>query len=635
AAFVPALEGAGRIYAKQGTVDKLVEMHRAEAKSAPSPAERAAALLRAGELLAADAATLDEGIAALAEARATAPASRAAFTALEQALRRKGAYERLRALYRDEVDRGIEARRAAFLLRQIGELSAVRLGDVKSAIEAFSTAAGIEGDAPRYALSRLAQLLEDADAPAELEAVLARLGALSDDPGERASLLERTAALEEKRGDVEAALASYRRALALAPIGHSVYTSAGRAFFRAERWSDLLTLFERAIDLGSDAERAHAAYKAGLLLARLGRSDEAINRLEATLAIDPRHRAARLALAALLTGSQRWSDLGAVLAALPSSPSLLARRAALAEAAGQHEEALALWSDAYAAGLKAASLPRARLLARLGRWNELAELHEQVQGNGAAGKVALNARYRAAELRLERLGQPARAVEPLAAAVAAEPDSLPLLLAHERALDEGGPARRDALKALVSRTRDPALRVALLSQLAAALPEAEVVATRLNQMALAPRDPVITVKIEQTLESRRNREGLAALLRDMRRDPKADPSLLAAMDVQLGGLLEELGSLREAVDAFEAALWSQQPSLLARLALPRLYAALGDDPKAAEALGRLAEALPAGPERAATRSRRWCRARAIRRCAWRSCRSSPPCYPRPRWWRRS
>ncbi|MGZ3441928.1 MAG: tetratricopeptide repeat protein, partial [Polyangia bacterium] len=47
AAFVPALEGAGRIYAKQGTVDKLVEMHRAEAKSAPSPAERAAALLRA------------------------------------------------------------------------------------------------------------------------------------------------------------------------------------------------------------------------------------------------------------------------------------------------------------------------------------------------------------------------------------------------------------------------------------------------------------------------------------------------------------------------------------------------------------------------------------------------------------
>ena len=33
--------------------------------------------------------------------------------------------------------------------------------------------------------------------------------------------------------------------------------------------------------------------------------------------------------------------------------------------------------------------------------------------------------------------------------------------------------------------------------------------------------------------------------------------------------------------------------------MPRLYAALGDEARAAEALGRLAEALPRGPERAA------------------------------------
>ena len=125
-----------------------------------------------------------------------------------------------------------------------------------------------------------------------------------------------------------------------------------------------------------------------------------------------------------------------------------------------------------------------------------------------------------------------------------------------------------------------------------------MVATRLNQMALSPRDPIITVKIEQTLEARKNREGLAALLRDVRRDPKSDPTLLAAMEVQLGGLLEELGTLREAVDAFEAALAATQPSLLARLALPRLYTALGDEQRAADSLGRLADALPAGAERA-------------------------------------
>ena len=599
AAFLPALEGAGRVFIKRGSVDKLVWMHRAEAAAAPSPVERAGALVRAGELLVADAATVDDGIVALEEARAAVPTARAVFDSLELALRRKGAYEKLAVLYRSEVDRGVEARRAAWLLTQIGELAALRLGDTKRAIEAFSIAAGIEGDGPRFALSRLAQLLEDADAPAELEAVLARLGALTEDPGEQASLLERAARLQERRGDLDASLASYRRALELAPPGHTVYAAAGRAFHRAERWQDLLTLFERAMLQGDAPERAHYAYRAGLLEARkLGRLDEGIEYLHETIALDPKHRAARLALAALYTEAQRWAELGPVLAELPPTPSLLARRAALAEAGGRLEEALTLWQEAQAAGLPTTSLAQARLLARLGRWNELAELHEKVQANGAAGKLALAARYRAAELRLERLGQPARAVELLAAAVAGEPDSLPLLLAHERALDDSGPARRDALKALVARTRDPALRVALLSQLAATLPESEVVATRLNQMALSPRDPIITVRIEQTLEARRNREGLAALLRDQRRDPKSDPLLLASMDVQLGGLYEELGSLREAVDAFEAALASPQPSLLARLALPRLYGALGDEARAAEALTRLSDALPAGPERA-------------------------------------
>ncbi len=600
AAFLPALEGAGRAFIKRGSVDKLVWMHRVEAAAASSPVERAGALVRAGELLVADAATVDEGIATLEEARAALPTARLVFDALELALRRKGAYEKLASLYRSEVDRGVEARHAAWLLTQIGELAALRLGDPKRAIEAFSIAAGIEGDGPRFALSRLAQLLEDADAPAELEAVLARLGALTDDPGEQASLLERAARLQERRGDLEAALASYRQALDLAPLGHTVYVAAGRAFHRAERWQDLLALFERAMLQGDAPERAHYAYRAGLLLARkLGRVDEGIEYLHETIALDPKHRAARMALAALYTEAQRWTELAPVLAELPPTASLLARRAALAEAGGRHDEALALWQEAQAGGLPTTLLAQARLFARLARWNELAELHEKVQSNGAAGKLALAARYRAAELRLERLGQPTRAVELLAAAVAGEPDSLPLLLAHERALDDAGPPRRDALKALVARTRDPALRVALLAQLASAQTEAEVVATRLNQMALSPRDPIITVRIEQTLEARRNREGLAALLRDQRRDPKSDPLLLASMDVQLGGLYEELGSLREAVDAFEAALASPQPSLLARLALPRLYAALGDEARAAEALTRLADALPAGPERAA------------------------------------
>ncbi|HEX6835878.1 MAG TPA: hypothetical protein VF334_04860, partial [Polyangia bacterium] len=275
AGFVPALDGACRVFAERGTVDKLVWMHRAEAKSAPSKAERAAALLCAGELLATTD-KLDEAIAVLGEARAAAPAARAVFDALERALRKKGAWPELCALYRAEVDRGVEPRRAAWLLAQIGELSAVRLGEHARAIEAFGLAAGLEAEGPRWALFRLAQLLDESDAPAaELDAVLERQAALSNDAAEQASLFEHAARLQEKRGDVEAALASSRRALALAPPGHTAFATAERLFRRAGRWDDLLALLERALQQGEPAERAHLSYKAGLLLARrLGRVDD-------------------------------------------------------------------------------------------------------------------------------------------------------------------------------------------------------------------------------------------------------------------------------------------------------------------------------------------------------------------------
>ncbi|HEY2743647.1 MAG TPA: tetratricopeptide repeat protein, partial [Polyangia bacterium] len=436
ASFMPALEGAGRVFSKHGTIDKLVWMHRAEAASAPSPGERAWALLRAGELLAARAATLDEGIVVLTEAHAAAPTARALFDALEQALRRKGAWEQLCALYRSEIDRGVEPDRATWLQMQIGELAAVRLGDTRRAIEAFGVAAGIEGGRMRYALSRLAQLLEDSDAPSpELDAVLGRLAALTDSPAEQASFLEHTARLQEKRGDVEAALASYRRAVELAPLEHTVHTAAGRAFHRAERWDELLALFERALAHGDADERAHNAYKAGSLLARqLGRVDDGIKYLQQALALAPRHLPARLLLAALYTEAQRWEELAPVLAQLPPTPTRLARRAALAEAGGRLDEALSLWEAAALAGVTLAGPARARLYARLGRWNELAELHERVSANGVGRNVAVDARYRAAELRLERLGERERAVELLAAALAAEPDAFGLLLARERAL---------------------------------------------------------------------------------------------------------------------------------------------------------------------------------------------------------
>src|SRR5439155_15555641 len=96
-----------------------------------------------------------------------------------------------------------------------------------------------------------------------------------------------------------------------------------------------------------------------------------------------------------------------------------------------------------------------------------------------------------------------------------------------------------------------------------------------------------------------NRAATATLLRDLRRDPRVDAPLAAAAAARLGGIAEELGNLREAADNFELALAGETTSFLARLALPRLYAQLGDEARLGAALAGLAETLPPGAERAA------------------------------------
>ena len=564
--------GAGRRGArvpKRGTVDKLVWMHRAEAAAATSPGERAGALVRAGELLVADAATVDEGIAALEEARAALPTARAMFDALELALRAQG---RLRGAGDAVSHRGRSRRRGAArgVAAHADRRARRRCGSTTTSAPSRRSASPPASRATGRA-SRCRAWRSCSRTPTSRRSWRRcwRGWARSPTtPAEQASLLERAARLQERRGDVEASLGSYRRALELAPAGHTVYAAAGRAF-RSRRALDGSIGAVRARDAaGRRAERAHYAYRAGLLLARkLGRLDDGIERLHETIALDP----------SIARRAWRWRRCtprrGVGSSSGRCSPSCRRRRRCWRDArrspkpAGGTKRRSGYGRRRRPRGWRRRRRRRRACLARLGRWNELAELYERGSepaahgsngsngsANGTAGKQALSRAIAPPSCASSASGKRRAPSSCWRRPSPASPTRCRCTWRTSASSTTTARPARDALKALVARTRDPALRVALLSQLASMLPEAEVVATRLNQMALSPRDPIITVHIEQTLEARRNREGLAALLRDLRRDPKSDPLLLASMEVQLGGLYEELGSLREAVDAFEAAL---------------------------------------------------------------------------------
>src|SRR5262249_45631493 len=138
--YGPALEAGGRLYHKLGMKERLLEMHRLEAKAALNPTERAVALRRAGEILVEMPETLEEGLANLREAVGLLPGNLTAFSALERTLFRHGRWQALASLYEEELERTEESSRRAWLLSQLGSVAADRVGDRERAIEAFRQA---------------------------------------------------------------------------------------------------------------------------------------------------------------------------------------------------------------------------------------------------------------------------------------------------------------------------------------------------------------------------------------------------------------------------------------------------------------------------------------------------------------
>ncbi|MEO6955074.1 MAG: hypothetical protein ABI321_24960, partial [Polyangia bacterium] len=572
--FLPALEGAGRSYGRLGDAERLVTIHLAEAQQPGSPADRASALRRAGELLVADPETAEAGIGHLTEASRIAPEHAGIMRALERALRRRRDFAALAALYERELELTTEPRRRAGLLLQIGSLKADQLDDLHGAIVAYREAAAIPGGAPDHALVSLARLLDETNELDELEPVLAELTQLTEDPAQVATLYERAAMLREQRGDVEGALATYEAALTSAPASHSIQASAGRAFARAGRWDALLALYERAATDGSPAARASYGYKRGMTLARrAGRIDEGIAQLEQVRGEHPCHLPSLTLLASLYSEQKKWVELRLVLASLPQNPGRDLRRAMLAESLGHLDEALELWRGSLAQST-ASTRAQERLLARLGQWSALADAYERrAFSSDVSMPEAVVARYRAAELRAERTAEPERATALLRDALLAQPDSLALQLALLRATPIGDPSRTELLESLVRRLEDPPLRAALQMQLCAipGLSDDGRIDALSQLLALAPRDPVATVQLEALYEGCRLRAPLVALLRSVQRDTKVDDGVIAAASARLGLLLEELGSSREAIDAYELAAAASQTSLLPLLALPRMY----------------------------------------------------------------
>jgi tetratricopeptide (TPR) repeat protein len=198
---------------------------------------------------------------------------------------------------------------------RIAEIARTRLADPELARRYYVKALELRSD-DRRALEALESLYEETgDHPALLD-VLKRRAEGAESDAERKRLLFKEARLcDEKLGDSRAAIGVYEQILDLG-LDADAIAALERLYAQAERWEDLVSLYERQIAApGASAERKAALHHAlgTVLEQRMHEVDRAFDEYAAALAIDPKHPQTVASLEAMMTGREHGARAAEML----------------------------------------------------------------------------------------------------------------------------------------------------------------------------------------------------------------------------------------------------------------------------------------------------------------------------------
>jgi serine/threonine protein kinase len=421
------------------------------------------------------------------EGTASALLERAASRPTEEAAVRRRVLDELVALH-ERAGHAADALRAramrlslvtdpgevAFELRSIATLYE-SLGDVPAAIAALDDALKRtpEDDATAEALDRL---LEASGATTRRVDLWSRMAAATDH-AERAARLVRAADLAERAGDVARATEALRAALVASPADTSAVDGLlrllaepaardGHAQARAR-----LAVHAHAAGHAADPARRIAHLEAIALLQeeRLGDDVGAIETYEAVLRLEPARPGALVGLARVAARAGQGDKAGqALLTASGGTTDAveadeLRVRAARALAPSDPDRALSIAQEILVRrpAHGAARLLAQRLHEKAGRWGQVDAMLVARIEHSADARARASLWLAAAELRRDRLRDPAGALDAARAALAAEPSHPAARAAVVALLEASGEARalRDGLLALASSESDASARL--------------------------------------------------------------------------------------------------------------------------------------------------------------------------------
>jgi tetratricopeptide (TPR) repeat protein len=319
---------------------------------------------------------------------------------LERLAAATGRWGEATALYRDIEGEILDGEVQQDVRLRVGELARQRLADTGLAIEHYRKALDARAD-DRRAMLALEELYGEAnDAPRLLEILQTRVEYAEDD-AEKKRLLYRVAELQKgPLGDAAAAASTYEELLGLALEEPAI--RALEALYQAgERHADLIGLYERELDAGSETP-ADLRVKIAVVAHRsLGDVSRAFDELAEALSVDPGHEGAIVELEGLLADGDaeqraragemlenvylRRADWAKVLVALDARLAATLdpgdRRELLQRLATLHEEQL----EDYRAALETVALLLHEDLADEDVWRELERLAKVA---GATSRLA-------------------------------------------------------------------------------------------------------------------------------------------------------------------------------------------------------------------------------------------------------
>lgn len=437
----PVLHLLGPIYAKHERWAELVTLYEGEAEEAEEPLRRALAHAQAAELLE----RIGQGPAAtLHHERALAlePDRHDSMRALERLYLQAGEHHKRVALYEQFLDRVDQERRIAYLL-EIASIHAGPLHDPETAEQTYHRVLKLR---PQHlgAVQALQRVAESAQHwPVLLEA-LELEASMTDEPAQLVTLWHRAGdVLGLRLGRRPDAIDRYRRALAIDEHHRPSLSSLSRVYTIERRWSDLVAIYERQLEIDTEGPTAAALLQhMGLVHEReLSRSDAAAECYRRALEHEPRASAAAQGLARILAKHKQWAELAELRDKQRGQVTDPDDQARLALAAGElYEDRLddleqAARSYARAHELRPDDRPATEALRRIRAlqvdWAALADELEQEAGqHGDPARAIADLSY-AAQIRSERLGDLRGAVVCWHGVLRKDPENLGALLALE------------------------------------------------------------------------------------------------------------------------------------------------------------------------------------------------------------